>query len=463
MAARILALAPLLAGTGWALALARFEAVRLDRLGMPAFDTAYFQQLVWGLFHGHFFRASFLSGNFLGLHFSPLLVIPALFETLVPGAAGLNLLAAVSIGAVAPAGYLACRELLPQTRVGAALAAVLGVAVLLSPPMQEAAWSGFHPEEMALPLLLLATWAALRGHWVLALPLLGAVLLAKEDQAYEVAVLGLLLVSIPGRRRAGGGLLVVATAWTAMIFLVVMPWIRHGGSTDTGSYYGWLVGGGPGAIFSGSRVAAVTASLASGEAWRSVALTIVALCLLPLLQPRFLLLALPPAFAAVLSRHQPQPHLQLQYGLPIVYPLLLAAALGGKRLLSARAFRPGLAWAALLPALAVAVSGTLVVPMTRSLARPGPSRTGALTRATAKLPASIEVDVDDSVAAALASRSDLHLLPHLADTAFVVVDTRSRPPGYADTVARARVVAELPLRRPLLSSEGGIQLWGPTR
>src|SRR5205807_1432642 len=67
---------------------------------------------------------------------------------------------------------------------------------------------------------------------------------------------------------------------------------------------------------------------------------------LPLLRPAWLALALPPLLADLLSAHGPQPFLHLQYGLPLVVPMLAAAAI------AARAWAP--AAARLVPALALA-------------------------------------------------------------------------------------------------------------
>ena len=450
----------LLAGSLWAALEVAFLDARLQSLRLPAFDTAYFQQLVWGLFHGHPFHASFLQGNFLGLHFSPLLVLPALVELALPGAAGLNLVSAVALGAVAPTCFMACREILPRGAAGTGLAGVIAVAVLVSPPMQEVAWSGFHTEELALPLLLLATWSVLRGQRVVTVALLLAVLLAKEDEAYQVAVLGALLM-VSGRPRAGRWALGTAMVWLVVVVAVVMPWIRAGAPADTGNYYAWLVSGGVAATISAGRLVEVLRALTAFEAWRLVALTAFALSLLPLLRPRFALLVLPPVLAAVLSRHQPQPHLQLQYALPIVYPMVIAAALGGRRLLEGRQGRRGLVAAALIPALAAALAGTLLTPMATLLTHRGPQHLGGLAAAMVVVPAGAEVDSDDSLAAAVASRAELHLLPHVTPAAFVLVDTAARPPRYTDTAARDGVVAALGSARRVLWSDGRIQLWSP--
>ena len=61
---------------------------------------------------------------------------------------------------------------------------------------------------------------------------------------------------------------------------------------------------------------------------------VVALLGLPLVRPRWLLLALPPMVAALLSANEFQANLRLQYGLILVVPLIVAAGFGGRRVLA---------------------------------------------------------------------------------------------------------------------------------
>src|SRR5262249_56918396 len=78
---------------------------RADALLLPAYDTAFFQQVVWNIGHGGGFSSSFFPANFLGLHFEPLLALPALLERLLPGAPLPRPLNALAPGARAPAAY----------------------------------------------------------------------------------------------------------------------------------------------------------------------------------------------------------------------------------------------------------------------------------------------------------------------------------------------------------------------
>ena len=113
--------APLLTG---ALAFAAIAWTLLQRsagLQLPAYDTAFFEQVVWNLGHGRGFTSGFFGASFLGLHFSPLLVLPAAVELAWPDARALALLQAAALGLSAPAAFLLLRALL-EGRPGAPVA-----------------------------------------------------------------------------------------------------------------------------------------------------------------------------------------------------------------------------------------------------------------------------------------------------------------------------------------------------
>ncbi|MDR0358687.1 MAG: DUF2079 domain-containing protein, partial [bacterium] len=319
---------------------------RAERLQVPAYDTAFFEQLVWNAGQGRGLASGYYGASFLGLHFSPLLIGPAALEQLWPDVRLLGLLGALGLALSAPAAYMLLRALL-GTR-GRWLAAGLGVAVPLTSAVQNAAGAGFHTEDLALPLLLLMGWAGLRGRWWACWGCAVLALSAKEDQAYAVAVVGLLLARRGPQPRQGMALVAAALGWAAAVALVVMPVLRDGVASDVASYYAWLHGASP---------AELAAALARPGGWGVLLATIAGLAGLPLLRPAWLALALPPLLGSLLSTHAPQPELHLQYGLPLVVPLVVAGGLGGERLLGwepphlLRDRPPLLAWALVLPAL----------------------------------------------------------------------------------------------------------------
>ncbi|HEY7198722.1 MAG TPA: DUF2079 domain-containing protein, partial [Candidatus Dormibacteraeota bacterium] len=310
---------------------------RTEGLALPAYDTAFFEQLVWNLGHGGGLSSGFFAGGFLGLHFSPLLALPAALELAWPDARLLALLHAAALGLSAPAAYAFLRALL-DGRLGAGVAAAaLASPLPFWPAVQDAGSAGFHTESLALPLVLVAGWAGLRGR---ALPLCAcglAALGAKEDQAYAVAVVGLLVAVHGAARRQGAALALVAVAWGAVAELAVMPALRGPVVSDLAPYYAWLPHASPG------RLAAV-ALLPAG--WLAAGAMVAGMAGLPLLRPAWLALALPPLAGDLLSAHDPQATLGLQYALPLVAPVLVAGGLGARRLLDAAPLRRAPATAA---------------------------------------------------------------------------------------------------------------------
>jgi uncharacterized membrane protein len=427
---------------------------RAAALQLPAYDTAFFEQLVYNLGRGRGFSNGFYGGDFLGLHFSPLLALPALLELAWPDARLLALLHAAALGLSAPAAYLLLRALLEagprEPRPGARVAA----AALSAPlpfwlALQEAARAGFHTEALALPLVLVAGWAGLRGRWRLCWACALLALLAKEDQAYAVAMIGLLLAVHGPSRRQGVSLGLVGLAWGGLLELVVMPALRGSVPSDVEPYYAWLHHATPAQL-----AVAVTAP----AGWLAFAALVAGLAGLPLLRPGWLALALPPLLGDLLSAHVPQPALRLQYALPLVVPVLVAGGLGARRLLERP--RPPAALAALaLPALLL---GAAFGPLPGQLSAAAPPALDRLQGCTAKLPAAAPVAADDAVAAPLAARPLEQPLTYVGPADWVVVDRAGSEPAYVNAAARAAHLAALPGEgRRLYCDDGRFQLWGP--
>ena len=413
---------------------------QVDRLLAAAYDQAFFEELVWNIGHGGGFSTGFTSGSFLGLHFAPLLIVPAVLELGWPDARLLTILNALGLAAAAPAGYLLARQLLPQRPwLAVALAGPLPAWAVL----QQAGLSDFHPEVLALPVALLAGWAGLRDRTVLCWCLALVALAAKEDQAYTILVVGI-LIAATGRRQLGLQLAGGALLWGLVVVGLVMPAIRSGHSSDVTSYYSWLATANPSQLGH---------ALIHPAGWLVFAGLVVGMSGLPLLRARWLLPAFPPFVADLLSAHPTQSDLRLHYGLLLVLPIFVAGLMGASRL--AGGSRPTeLAFA--LPALLVAIIATpFVVPVEQ----PALVRLQACTRL---LPSAAPVAADDPVSAPLAARHQLAPTAGALPTDFVVIDRVGHEPSYVDRARRARTIAELPSgRRRLLCDDGRFQLWSP--
>jgi uncharacterized membrane protein len=487
--ARLVALVTIVAAAWVAILLLN----RVEGLAAPPYDLAFFQQVVWNVADRGQWVSSFHEGSFLGLHFSPILAIPALIERLVgPDVRVLNLVHAVAVAALIPATFLFLRALLRPSRHGPTLAAVLAVGIPVWGTMQDVIRSDFHPETIGISLALLAGWAGLtkrhRAMWALAL----VALATREDVSYAVAVVGL-AVAVRGHgstRRQGRLLVLAAAAWTIVVFGVAMPAIRAGTPTDTDAYYAWLGGGFAVLLAPFERTSEVMLHLTRAMPWLAAAGMVVALLGLPLVRPRWLLLAVPPMVAALLSANPYQANLRLQYGLILVVPLIVAAGFGGRRVLAiterrmrrarhrpapggrvgeslARRLAPALAALLIVPAAVGAwVQGSLP-PFDSSdpafAARP--AGLDRLKRAAAFIPGDAQLVADEGLVAPLAGRSDIRRLtarPVPAAGAFVVMDRAAWAPTGRGQRRHDEILASLEGgERPVLVDDGRFIVWGP--
>jgi len=426
---------------------------RTDGLADPTYDQAFFQQVAWSLDHGRGFSSSFTPGSFLGLHLEPLLLLPAALELAWPDPRLLDLLEAAALAALAPAAYLFVRALTASAWTAAAIAAPLP----FWPVVQEAARAGFHPESLSSPLALLAGWAGLSGRIAAMWPLAALALLGKEDQGYAVATVGLAVAAFGPRpaRRQALALAVLAALWGLLAVTVVMPWLRAGATVDTDSYYRWLAHASPSSWLS---------ALARPEGWLVAAGMVACGGGLGLLRPGWLALALPPLVADLLSAHDPQFHLHLQYGLPLLVPTLVASAAGARALPEANRSASGvLAVTALLPLLLGFTVGRLPPALGASgVEFDRPQAAGVLQRALGAIPLDAAVSADDGTAVFVAGRPQLALLPGGGAAAYVVVDRQAYLHGYVDVAGRRGRLDGLPASgRTLIADSGRFEIWGP--
>lgn len=487
-----------IAGTlaaGWA---ASLLLGRVNGLSAPPYDLAFFQQIIWNVGTSGLWISSFHQGSFLGLHFSPLLVVPAALERLFgPDVRVLNVIHALAIGGLVPAGFLFLRAILRPSRAAGVVASGLAIAIPVWGTTQDVIRSDFHPETIGVGLALVAGWAGLTGRprimWIAAI----LALLTREDVAYAVAIIGL-VVAVRGDRtlrRQGRFLAVVATVWAIAVFGILMPAIRAGVATDTDSYYAWL-GGGLGVLLAPiNQTAAVVAHVARPTPWLAVAGVIVALLGLPLLRPRWLVLALPPLMAVLLSDNFFQANLRLQYGLILVVPLIVAAGFGGRRALAlverrlrrsivrrrsrVRAAGRGPAtWAGPLTGLALALA--LAAPAAVGAFIQGslppfdhgdpafasrPPGFDRLAHVGAVIPARGVVAADEGLVVAFAARAEIRrlLVTSVAPAdAYVVIDRMGWFPTAQLAANHNTILATLGAStRPLLADDGRFVIWGP--
>src|SRR6059058_3159058 len=324
------------------------ELERLYGLTGSAWDFAYDQQVIWNISQGQGFYTSFARANFLGIHFELIFLVLAAVEKLWPSPAVLLIFSSAGLAATAPAAYLFFRAILPADRAETPwLAVALSVPIPFWAALQEAARDFFHPENLALAFALLAAWAGIRGHRVAMWALCVLTLTCKEDQVYTVGVLSVLMRvhGAPEIKRHWRFILYLAGAWSLIATGIVQQHFHHFGYTDFVSYR-WLVGLDPNMPVS---PLAVAQELGRPDALAMLAAIVASMFALPLLAPRWLLLAVPPYLANALSGHNPQNDLHLHYVLLLMFPLIVAGGLGARELLCRRSFKPALALEVVLP------------------------------------------------------------------------------------------------------------------
>jgi uncharacterized membrane protein len=446
------------AATGFAWTL-HADLQRLYGMTSSAWDLAYDQQVIWNVSIGQGFYSSFARADFLGIHFELIFVVLAAVERIWASPEVLLIFSSAGLAATAPAAYLFLRAILPDDRAESRwLALAMALPIPFWASIQEAARDFFHPENMALAFALLAAWAGIRGHrktmWVLCL----LVLTCKEDQVYTVGVIGLLMAAYgaPEIKKHWRFIVYLAGAWFLIGTGIVQQHLRNGGYTDF-VYYGWLV--------LHPSLTAVLAAIFNPQALLVVAGIIASMGLLPLLAPRWLLLAIPPYLADVLSSHNPQNVLNLHYALLLLFPLIVAGGIGARKLCERRAFRPASALLIMLPALLIAW-GTGRLPPALN-ANPAlysrPNTLAELRTATAMIPADAPVSADDGLAVWLANRHTINDFPDKLDgTCYVVLDHDPFLSGPTIPAQRLAAIDQLASSgRHVLFDDGRFQVWSP--
>lgn len=487
-----------IAGTiaaGWATSLLLGRA---NGLAAPPYDLAFFQQIIWNVGTSGLWISTFHEGSFLGLHFSPILVVPAVVERLFGvDVRVLNVVHALALAALVPATFLFLRAILRPSRAAAMVAAGLAIGIPVWGTMQDVIRSDFHPETVGVGLALVAGWAGLtRRPWTMWIAAILA-LLTREDVSYAVVVIGL-VVAVRGDRelrRHGRLLALVGAVWAVVVFGILMPAIRAGVATDTDSYYAWL-GGGLGVLLAPiNQTAAVVAHLTRPTPWLAVAGTIIALLGLPLLRPRWLVLAVPPFMAVLLSDNSFQANLRLQYGLILVVPLIVAAGFGGRRALALmeRRWRRSIVRCrsgdqASVRRSPIWTGASASLALTLALAAPAafggfiqgslppfddgdpafatrPPGFDRLVQVAGVIPALGVVAADEGLIAALASRPEVRrlLASSVAPTdAFVVIDRLAWLPTAQMAANHHTILEHLATgSRPVLADDGRFVIWGP--
>ena len=439
---------------------------RMYGLTSDAWDLAYDQQVIWGITQGDWFYSSFARANFLGIHLEVIFLPIAAIEKLWPSPIVLAILSAAGLAAAGPAAYLFFRAMLPADRKESAwLAVALAAPVPFWVAIQEAARDFFHPENMALAFALVAAYAGLRGKRALMWSFVILDLACKEDQVYTVAVLALLVrvYGAPLVKKHWRFLLYLAVAWFLIGTGLVQQHLRAPNGYTDFVYYRWLIHLDPNVPVSWQAVAE---ALVRPGALLMVGAVIASMFALPLLGWRWLLLAIPPYLANVLSEHVPQNTLNLHYVLLLMFPLIVAGGVGARRFIARTHVRPALAAAIALPALILGWGAGQFPPslLAWDWAYSRPNSVAQLQAAASVIPPDAPVNADSGLDIWLANRHTINDFPDMLDSSsYVVIDTQAYYLGSNTNPAKHKAAIDaLPASgRRLLYDDGRFQVWSP--
>lgn len=421
----------LIAATVWAVVLAALAIRRHDAFRSYLHDLGIFEHLIWNTAHGFPFDSSIYAGNYLGVHFSPALLIFVPGYLLWPDARALLVMQAAVIALAAWPFYRLARRWLGRGR----LALAAGFLVLLNPYNLFLALTDFHPDVLALPLLACAFWAldARRDRWAVAA--LVALLLVREDFALAVAGVGLYVALGQGRRRFGVALVAGSSLYLAVLVLAVLPAIA-------GQPYAFAdlnpdLGSGPFGLIAGvlTDPLATLRHVSSEPRPEYLIWLLGPLAGLPLLRPLHLLPGLPLLARNLLAAHPSRVWINRHYHAAIV-PAFWFAALAALAALPRR-------WArrAALAALAasLAFDAYALIGLAGSELRMHP-RAEAYQQALALVPPDAPVAASNHLGAHLADRRFLSFFPAdgplLGDPTpaeWVVVDLADRAAWLRET------------------------------
>lgn len=439
------------------------QAIRqYHALNLGYADSGYAAEALHNTLRGRFlFCNSIPFGNYLGDHFSPILLLLLPAYALVPQHETLLVLQAAAIGLGAVPVYLLAARLGASRGLGLCLAG----AYLLHPAVQFQNFNfsyGFKAASLAIPLLLWACQLAFAGRPKLFL-LAGLLALACEESVAP-AVLSLgVYMALARRIRAGWWMAGIAAAWWMGATQVVMPLLRGPEhrhlDKQLSTFYGWM-GSSPAAI--AGYVATHPLEVAGRFASREVLVF-----LAQMLAPAALLCCLAPgAMAAgaitflflVLSRQNAFLSIYFQYKATLVPVVFLAAAVAAGRLARGE---PGWARAAGALALAAAMLSCYLFGPTPLSHNYVPSlydtrRHAAIREIRELIPADASLLATERAAAHFTRQPILHRLgwKPAADYDFVLLDLDDRWGGQEQTFAENRRLLADAAYAPVYAGDG---------
>lgn len=308
------------AGTLFFLATTTVSWLRWANFQYRTFDLAYYVQVVWQLIHGRF-AATVENVPLLGNHVEPIIFLFTPIFALIRHPMVFVVIQNAALATMGPVGYRLVRRL-GFDRIPAIC---LAIAILLTPATGYVALHEFHPEALAASLLLLLFYSRVTGQlWLHWLSFLGA-LACKENMTLLLSVYCIVFLVIERRRslielmRWYGGPLIAAICWFVICAKFITP-AFNSGNIDYLSLYDrlgkntgeivWNSFTRPGLVFGAIKHAALQGNLV----WA----LLIPFLGLPLLRPRWLVVASPILLQHLLSWRSSEWTIYFHYAAPLL-------------------------------------------------------------------------------------------------------------------------------------------------
>ena len=302
------------------------EMRRYSHFGAGAYDFGIFEQTVWLIAHGHQPFVTVRGMLTLGDHFSPILYLISALRHLIPTPYVLCVVQSLSLAAGAiPLYRLALRRSKQPW-----IACLLAASYLAHPSLWGMAAFDYHPETLAVPVLLAALDAIDGRKWGWLAFWCGLAIVCKESLPPVVFMLGLLAV-LRGGRWHGGAIAAGAAAW----FFIATGAMAHFAGRHSSAYlslYSPVLNAarhGTGALFS-----TVCQMVSSPGSLGYLTGLMGPLAFLYLLAPEVALVAVPSLLSGVLSKVDAMHTIGYQYDVVPLAVLYAAAAVGMGRALN---------------------------------------------------------------------------------------------------------------------------------
>jgi uncharacterized membrane protein len=290
-----------------------------------ALDLGYFDQATYLISQGLTPIVSFWGYHFLGGHADWIMYLVAGFYRIYPDVHWLFAIQAIALSLGAIPSFALAR----QAGLNHSQARAIAVMYWLYPLVFNLNLFDFHPEVIALPLLITAIWAARARRLVVFTLCIVFSLGCRDALSITIAAMGLWLILLENRRVYGAIALALGLAWLLIATQWLIPHFRPAGVESVARY-----------AYLGNSLPEVALNLLLkpqlilGRIFSLESLFYIFLLLLPIgwcvswRQLTYLLPALPTLIINLLSELSLQRDLLHQYSLPVI-PFLVVFAIAG--------------------------------------------------------------------------------------------------------------------------------------